>query len=276
MVLVTGARGQLGFDVCRELTRLGIENAGADVADFDLTDEDQTRGAILRARPDTVVHCAAFTAVDKAEAEPALCRAVNVDGTAHVAAACAELGAKMVYISTDYVFGGQGDAPFEVDAPKKPINQYGLTKALGEDAVLNGLSKFFIVRISWVFGANGANFVKTMTRLGKERPVVRVVDDQVGSPTYTVDLAALLVRMIQTEQYGVYHATNEGFCSWYEFAKAILERAGLSCGVEPISTSAYPVAAKRPLNSRLSKASLDAAGFARLPCWQDALGRYFG
>lgn len=273
-VLVTGVNGQLGFDVCRELERLGIEHKGVDVADFDLTDERQTREFIAGYSPDAVVHCAAYTAVDKAETNRDLCHAVNVLGTAHVAESCQELDAKMVYISTDYVFDGQGEIPFEVDLPKNPINYYGLTKSLGEAEVLKRVSKHFIVRTSWVFGENGVNFVKTMLRLGAEKESVKVVIDQIGSPTYTLDFAKLICQMLLTEKYGVYHATNEGTCSWYEFAMAIMAEGGLSCRVIPISSGDYPSAARRPMNSRLSKASLDAAGFDLLPSWQDALKRY--
>ena len=273
-VLVTGVNGQLGFDVCRELARLGVEHRGVDIVDFDLTDELQTRSYIVGYSPDAVVHCAAYTAVDKAESNKERCHAVNVLGTAHVAECCQVLGAKLVYISTDYVFDGQGEAPFEADSPKNPVNYYGLTKSLGEDEVLKRASKHFIVRTSWVFGENGGNFVRTMLRLGAERQSVKVVMDQIGSPTYTPDLAKLLCQMILTDKYGVYHATNEGTCSWYEFAADIMREAGLSCRVEPIPASEYPSDAKRPMNSRLSKAGLDAAGFARLPDWRDALKRY--
>ena len=273
-VLVTGVNGQLGFDVCRELAGLGIEHRGVDIQDFDLTDERQTEDFIAGYGPDAVVHCAAYTAVDKAESNRELCRAVNVEGTAHVAEACRSLNAKMVYISTDYVFEGRGEVPFEVDSPKNPINYYGLTKLQGEEEVLKRVNKHFIVRTSWVFGENGGNFVRTMLRLGAEKESVKVVMDQTGSPTYTPDLAKLLCRMILTEKYGVYHATNEGTCSWYEFASAIMEGAGLSCRVLPIPADEYPSAAKRPMNSRLSKASLDAAGFDRLPDWRDALKRF--
>jgi dTDP-4-dehydrorhamnose reductase len=273
-VLVTGANGQLGFDVCRELARLGIEREGVDIGHFDLTDAQQTQAYIARRRPDAVVHCAAYTAVDRAESERERCHAVNVDGTVHVADACRETGAKMVYISTDYVFDGRGDEPFEADSPKHPINHYGLTKSLGEEEVVKRLAKHFVVRTSWVFGENGGNFVRTMLRLGAEMESLNVVMDQIGSPTYTFDLAKLLCRMLQTEQYGIYHATNEGICSWFEFASAIMEEARLRCRVLPIPSGEYPTAAKRPMNSRLSKASLDAAGFDRLPHWRDALKRY--
>ncbi len=273
-VLVTGAKGQLGSDVCKCLAARNIPHKGVDLADFDLTDRQAAFDAISAYAPDVIVHCAAYTAVDKAEANREICQRVNVDGTRHVALAARELGAKMVYISTDYVFDGQGETPFEVDAPLRPGNVYGLTKAQGEEEVRALLSRHFIVRISWVFGVNGNNFVKTMVRLGREKESLNVVDDQIGSPTYTQDLAPLLCDMIATERYGTYHATNEGVCSWYEFACFIMEKAQLPCKVNPISTRDYPAPAKRPLNSRLSKKSLDEAGFSRLPSWQDAAERY--
>jgi dTDP-4-dehydrorhamnose reductase len=254
---------------------LGIDHRGVDIKDFDLTNESQTAEFITDYHPDQVVHCAAFTAVDKAETNRELCFSVNVRGTAHVAEACQKSGAAMVYISTDYVFNGQGEAPFEVDSPKDPINFYGLTKLLGEEEVLSRIDKHYIVRTSWVFGKNGANFVRTMLRLGAEKDILRVVDDQIGSPTYTPDLAKLLCQMLAQERFGVYQATNEGTCSWFEFAGAIVREAGLPCKVEAISSAEYESAARRPQNSRLSKASLDAAGFDRLPHWRDALKRYY-
>ena len=273
-VLVTGAKGQLGQEICQCLAAAGIAHKGVDISDFDLSDEAATLNAILAYRPDGVIHCAAYTAVDKAEADRDLCYRINVTGTAHVAKACQELDARMLYVSTDYVFDGMGDAPFETDAKIAPVNHYGQTKALGEQEVISRLEKYFIVRISWVFGLYGSNFVKTMLRLGGQQEVVRVVGDQVGSPTYVSDIAPLMCEMIQTEKYGVYHATNEGFCSWFEFAKEIMHQAGLPCRVDEIATSDYPTAAKRPFNSRLLKSSLDNAGFPRLPDWQDALKRY--
>lgn len=273
-VMVTGAAGQLGHDVMARLEALKMEAKGTDIADLDLTDEAATLAAIEAYRPDAVVHCAAYTAVDKAEEEREKCARINVEGTKNVARACGRTGAKLLYISTDYVFDGQGDKPFEADHPKAPINYYGLTKALGEEACQALTAKLFIVRIAWVFGLNGKNFVKTMLRLGRERKSVSVVTDQTGSPTYTKDLAELLCDMIQTERYGVYHATNEGFCSWNDFAREIMAQAGLSCRVEPVLAKDYPAQAKRPYNSRLSKDALEKAGFDRLPPWQDALARY--
>jgi len=220
------------------------------------------------------VHWAAYTAVDKAETNQDICHRVNVEGTSHVAQAAKYLDAKMIYISTDYVFDGQGNSPFEVDAPINPQNVYGLTKAQGEVVVRSLLEKYFIVRISWVFGINGNNFVKTMLRLGTEKDSLNVVNDQVGSPTYTDDLAPLLCDMLVTERYGSYHATNEGFCSWYEFATYIMAQANLACTVKPSTTKEYSTPAKRPLNSRLSKDSLDRGGLLRLPLWQDSIDRF--
>lgn len=273
-VLVTGYNGQLGFDVVRRLESLGIECRGVDIQDFDLTQAEAVDAYIRSYAPDTVVHCAAFTAVDRAEDERDLCYAVNVTGTENIAKTCQAIGARMMYFSTDYVFDGQGDQPFEVDAPRAATSYYGLTKALGEDKVRERVDRHFIVRISWVFGLNGHNFVKTMLRLGKEKTDLTVVADQIGSPTYTADLAVLLCDMLQTDKYGTYHASNEGYCSWFDFAAAIMQEAGLNCQVHPVTSDQYPVKAERPKNSRLSKASLDAAGFARLPSWQDALKRY--
>lgn len=273
-VLVTGANGQLGHDLMRHLPERGVECRGIDIQDLDLTDREATRAYLLEYAPDVVMHCAAFTAVDRAEAEPETCKRINADATRTIAEACRELDAVMVYISTDYVFDGEGDSPYETDAPKGPGSVYGFTKAEGEDAVTETLQKFFLVRISWVFGVNGKNFVRTMLRLGAEKESLNVVDDQIGSPTYTDDLSRLLCDMIETDRYGVYHATNEGFCSWAEFARAIMQKAGLPCQINPIKTSEYPSAASRPLNSRLSKRSLDEAGFRRLPPWEDALERF--
>lgn len=273
-VLVTGVKGQLGYDVVRRLNERGIENQGVDIDDFDLTDREQTLAAIRAYAPDVVVHCAAYTAVDRAEDNQELVYNINVNGTKYVAEACKELDAKMVYISTDYVFDGQGTRPWEPDDAHDPVNYYGLAKAQGEDAVTALLTKFFIVRISWVFGINGHNFVRTMLKLGAEKEQLTVVDDQIGSPTYTYDLAKVLVDMILTEKYGRYHVTNEGICSWNEFAAEIMRQGGRACEVLPIATADYPTRAKRPLNSRMSKAKLDENGFDRLPEWKDALARY--
>lgn len=277
-VLVTGVKGQLGHDVMKELAARGIPAVGADIDQFDLTSRAETEAFVLGEKPDVIIHCAAFTAVDKAESEKELCRRVNVDGTAYIAGCAKALDAKLVYISTDYVFDGQGETPFETDSPARPINFYGETKWLGEQAVRERVEKAFIIRVSWVFGINGGNFVKTMLRLAKTGNEQNVVGDQIGSPTYTPDLSRLIVDMIATERYGTYHASNEGFCSWYEFACKIFEYAGIPMKVNALTSEEYNnrfhPAAKRPFNSRLSKKSLDEAGFARLPAWEDALKRY--
>lgn len=273
-VLVTGVRGQLGYDVIQELRRRKIDCLGADIEEFDITDYAATEKFIDAYKPNVVIHCSAYTAVDKAEDDVARCEAVNVKGPENIAKICKKCGAKMVYISTDYVFPGTGDCAYETDAHKEPQSVYGRTKLAGEEAVQTILENYFVVRISWVFGKNGNNFVKTMLRLAQDRSEMNVVCDQIGSPTYTADLAPLLCDMIETEKYGIYHATNEGDCSWAEFAKAIFQKAGCNIKVNEITSDQYPAKAKRPLNSRLSKRSLDAAGFSRLPAWQDALERY--
>ena len=274
-VLVTGAKGQLGQDLMAELASRGITGIGVDVEDMDITDAEACRRVISAERPDAVIHCAAYTAVDAAEDNRDLCHRVNGEGTKNIARVCSELDIPMMYISTDYVFNGQGERPWEPDDYREPLNVYGLTKYEGEIAVEQLLKKYFIVRIAWVFGLNGKNFIKTMLRLGKERGAVSVVDDQIGSPTYTYDLARLLVDMIQTDRYGRYHATNEGLCSWYEFACEIFRQAGMDeVKVTPVDSASYPAKAKRPFNSRMSKEKLTENGFERLPSWQDALGRY--
>lgn len=278
-VLVTGVKGQLGYDVMNELAKRGIEGIGVDVDEMDITDAAACRKVITEAGPDAVIHCAAYTAVDAAETNAELCRKVNGEGTRNIAMVCRDLDIKMMYISTDYVFNGQGERPWEPDDEREPLNSYGRSKYEGELAMEELLSKFFTVRIAWVFGVNGKNFIKTMLRLGKERGAVSVVCDQIGSPTYTYDLARLLVDMIQTDKYGRYHATNEGLCSWYEFAVEIFKQAGMDeVKVTPVTTAEYtamyPNQAKRPMNSRISKEKLSENGFERLPSWQDALGRY--
>ncbi len=273
-VLVTGVKGQLGYDVMKVLRERHIDCIGADIEEFDITDAEKTRNYIMEYAPDVVVHCSAYTAVDKAEDNTEVCRAVNVDGPANIARVCKELDCKMVYISTDYVFPGMGTEYYETDDATGPLGQYGITKLDGEKAVIDTIDKYFIVRISWVFGINGNNFIKTMLRVGKERDEVRVVCDQIGSPTYTADLAILLCDMLVTDRYGVYHATNEGICSWAEFTEEIFRIAGYTTKVKHITTEEYGAKAPRPMNSRLSKASLDKAGFARLPDWKDALERY--
>lgn len=273
-VLVTGAAGQLGYDVVKVLKQRNMEYLGADIAEFDITDFAATNAFITDYHPDAVIHCSAYTAVDKAEDKQEVCRAVNVQGTENIAKVCKNIDAKMIYISTDYVFPGTGEKYYEVDDQTGPLSVYGQTKLDGEKAVRSTVDKHFIVRISWVFGTNGNNFVKTMLRLGKERKEINVVSDQIGSPTYTADLAPLLCDMVATEKYGTYHATNEGGCSWAEFAEEIFKQVGSSTKVNFISTAEYPTKAARPYNSRLSKTRLDKVGFRRLPSWQDALIRY--
>ena len=273
-VLVTGVKDQLGFDVMKRLAALNIEARGVDYTDCDLTDGPSVMALVRGESPDAIIHCAAYTAVDRAETEPEQCAAVNGMGTLNLVRAALAVDAKLLYVSTDYVFSGEGDTPVDISAPYQPRNVYGLTKAQGEEAVRSLMNRSFIVRTSWVFGAHGDNFVKTMLRLGADHSEVSVVGDQIGSPTYTVDLARLLCDMVQTNRYGIYHATNEGYCSWASFAAEIMRQAGLRCTVRAIPTSEYPTLARRPANSRLSKVSLDQAGFARLPQWEDALSRY--
>lgn len=273
-VLVTGVKGQLGYDVMKVLKKRNIDCCGADIDDFDITDFEAASKFIKDYHPDAVIHCSAYTAVDKAEDNLELCRAVNSLGPRNIASICKEINAKMIYISTDYVFPGTGDRAYELDDPTGPLGAYGQTKLDGELAVRDLLTRYFIVRISWVFGKNGSNFVKTMLKLGRNHSEVNVVCDQIGSPTYTADLAPLLCDMVVTEKYGTYQVTNEGYCSWAEFASEIFKQAGYKTKVNFIPTSEYPTKAKRPLNSKMSKKSLDEAGFNRLPAWQDALRRY--
>lgn len=293
-VFVTGVAGQLGHDVMNDLAARGYEGIGTDIApqysgaddgtavttlpyvSLDITDRDAVEKTITGLKPDVVVHCAAWTAVDLAEDDDkkAKVHAINADGTQNIADACKKIDAKMVYISTDYVFDGQGERPWEPDDERNPLNVYGQTKYEGELAIEQNLDKFFIVRIAWVFGMNGKNFIKTMLNLAKNHDRLTVVNDQTGSPTYTYDLARLLVDMIETEKYGRYHATNEGICTWYEFACEIFKQAGIEIEVAPVGSDEYPAKAKRPENSRMSKDKLTQNGFERLPAWQDALARY--
>lgn len=273
-ILVTGASGQLGYDVERELERRGIEHLGTSSRELDITDREAVERLMAAYRPDAAIHCAAYTKVDLAEDEPERCWAVNADGTRNMAAACRKTGAKLLYISTDYVFPGTGERSYETGDPTGPVNTYGRSKLAGELAMQSLLEKYFIVRISWVFGKNGNNFVKPMLRLAETRTELTVVCDQIGSPTYTADLAPLLCDMVQTERYGIYHATNGGTCAWSEFAKAIFELADKQVTVYPIPTSAYPTRAVRPLNSRMSKECLHSNGFQELPEWKNALARY--
>lgn len=275
-VLVTGAKGQLGYDVVNELEARGLEAVGVDIEEMDITDAVSVDKVIRETAPDAVIHCAAYTAVDAAEENEEVCRRINADGTQNIANVCRALDIKMLYISTDYVFGGQGERPWEPEDERDPQSVYGQTKYEGELAVQNTLDKYFIVRIAWVFGVNGKNFVKTMLKLAETHDTIKVVNDQFGSPTYTYDLAKLLADMVQTQKYGIYHATNEGVCSWYDFACAIFEEAGLGgkMTVLPVTTAEYGAKAARPFNSRMSKEKLVQNGFQKLPTWQDALKRY--
>ena len=296
-VFVTGVGGQLGHDVMNELAARGYEGIGSDIAptysgvqdgsavcampyvQLDITDGEAVERTLSEVNPDVVVHCAAWTAVDAAEDEANIAKvhAINVDGTQHIVNQCKKLNCKMVYISTDYVFDGQGEKPWQPDCKDyKPLNVYGQTKLEGELAVANTLQKYFIVRIAWVFGLNGKNFIKTMVSLGKTHDTLSVVCDQIGTPTYTLDLARLLADMIETEKYGYYHATNEGgYISWYEFACEIFRQAGMDVTVVPVTTAEYGVSkAARPFNSRLDKSKLIQNGFKPLPDWKDALSRY--
>ena len=279
-ILVTGVKGQLGYDCLRELQERGYHNVrGIDIEDLDITDEEAVMSYISQYKPDVVMHNAAFTAVDKAEELKEKVYQVNALGPKYIAKACKEVGALMFYISTDYVFNGLGDKPFEVDDPKEGLSVYGKTKAQGEDFVKEMLERYFIIRISWVFGINGKNFIKTMLSLA-ERGLTQlnVVSDQIGSPTYTYDLSKLMCDMMVSDRYGIYHATNEGYCSWAEFAAFIFKEANIEMKINPVTTEEYkklvPNQADRPYNSRMSKESLSKAGFKRLPSWQDATSRY--
>ena len=273
-ILVTGVKGQLGYDVVQEGEKRGLEMFGTDVDSMDITDAGQVRKVMEAYKPDGVIHCAAYTAVDAAEEHQEICRKINVNGTRNIAEVCRDMDIPLMYFSTDYVFDGQGENFWKEDDERQPLNVYGQMKYEGELAVQELVQKYFILRISWVFGVNGSNFIKTMLRLGKERGAVGVVSDQMGSPTYTYDLAKLVLDMFQTDKYGVYHVTNDGICSWYEFACEIFKQAGMDVMVTPLTTAEYPAKAARPLNSRMSKDKLVNAGFQMLPSWQDALRRY--
>lgn len=284
-IFITGVNGQLGHDVINELNGRGHECTGSDLdavspfINLDITDREAVIETVEKINPDAVIHCAAWTAVDAAEDEENYGRvmAVNADGTENIAMACKKIGAKLMYISTDYVFGGDGEQPFSPDCGEySPINVYGRSKLMGEQAVRRILDNYFIIRIAWVFGINGGNFVKTMLKLGKKYESLRVVCDQIGTPTYTYDLSKLMADMIASEKYGVYHATNEGgYISWYDFATEIFRQAGYDTRVIPVTTEEYGVSkAKRPKNSRLDKSKLSENGFMRLPEWKDALGRF--
>ena len=288
-IFVTGIGGQLGYDVINELKKRGHEAVGSDIFDsveqdveyrkLDITDKEAVEKTLTEVRPDAVIHCAAWTAVDAAEDEENLpkVRAINVDGPKNIANVCKKLDCKMIQISTDYVFDGQGETPWQPDCKDyAPQNVYGQSKLDGELAVSNTLEKYFIVRIAWVFGVNGNNFIKTMLNVGKKYPEVRVVNDQIGTPTYTFDLARLLVDMAESDKYGYYHATNEGgYISWYDFTCEIFRQAGYDTKVTPVTTAEYGLSkAARPFNSRLDKSKLAENGFEPLPAWQDAVARY--
>ncbi|MCL1881184.1 MAG: dTDP-4-dehydrorhamnose reductase [Oscillospiraceae bacterium] len=275
-ILLTGANGLLATDVANRLSKLKLEFRAVDKEDFDITDERAVFEYIELFKPNIVIHCAAYTAVDKAEDEADLCMCVNFSGSENIAKVCHKIGSEMLYISTDYVFHGDDcDTLLEVDSPKSPRSIYGKSKLFGEEAVLRHVGdKCYIVRISWVFGKHGNNFVKTMLKLAELKNELNVVDDQIGSPTFTEDLAVFLCDLIVSQKYGIYHATNEGYCSWAEFASDIMKLSGSSCKINPVDSSEYPTKAKRPKNSRLSKITLDQNGFSRLPHWKDALKRY--
>ena len=286
-VFITGVNGQLGHDCVNEMSKRGHEVIGSDIQksdqpayiSLDITDAKAVRDTISALKPDAIFHCAAWTAVDAAEddATKPKVHAINVEGTRNIAQAAADIDAKMVYISTDYVFDGQGERPWQPDDKNyAPLNVYGQTKLEGELAVSSILSKYYIVRIAWVFGVNGKNFIKTMLQVGKTHDTVRVVNDQIGTPTYTYDLARLLADMVESDKYGYYHATNEGgFISWYDFCVEIYDQYGLATKVVPVTTAEYGLSkAKRPFNSRLDKSKLTKSGFAPLPDWKDALKRY--
>ncbi len=279
-ILITGVKGQLGFDCLRVLKERGYYRVlGIDKDELDITDEEAVNRFVLEYKPDVIMHNAAWTAVDKAEEMQDLVYKVNALGPKYIASAASKVNAKMFYISTDYVFDGEGTTPFEVDSPKNGLSIYGKTKSQGEDFVMSLTNKYFIIRISWAFGINGNNYIKTMLKLSKIKDELNIVSDQIGSPTYTLDLANLMADMLESEKYGIYHATNEGFCSWYDFTKYIYEVKGISnVKVNPITTEEYlkinPNQARRPLNSRMSKASLVNAGFKLMPKWQDAVDRY--
>lgn len=273
-VLVTGVKGQLGYDTLLELEKRHHIAVGVDIREMDITNAKVVRDVIIASQVDAVIHCAAYTAVDAAEDNQELCNKINAEGTRNIALVCKELNIKLLYISTDYVFNGEGTREWEPDDYREPLNVYGEAKYQGELAIEQNVEKYFIVRTAWVFGVHGSNFIKTMLTLAETKKEISVVDDQVGSPTYTVDLAVLLVDLIETEKYGRYHITNEGFCNWFAFAKEIFRQAGIEIQVNPVSSEQFPAKAKRPHNSRMSKLKLDEKGFRRLPTWEDALQRY--
>ncbi len=291
---VTGVSGQLGHDVMNELHKRGMAGIGSDIqpsyggvqdgtavtqmpyVQLDITDEQQVRDTLFREKPDYMIHCAAWTAVDKAEEMPEACRKVNANGTEYIAKCCAELGIPMIYFSTDYVFDGNGERPWEPEDERHPLDVYGETKAEGELAVIRNVKDYYILRIAWVFGTNGSNFIRTMLKLSKTHDTLRVVCDQIGTPTYTLDLARLVVDMTGEKKYGIYHVTNEGdYISWYDFTKAIFEEAGVTgVNVIPVTSEEYGAKAVRPYNSRMNRSKLAENGFEPLPDWRDALRRF--
>lgn len=273
-ILITGIQGQLGYDVAKVLDTRKMEYYAPSLEELDITDPAAVLAILEKYCPDAVIHCAAYTAVDRAEEEPEKCWTVNVDGTRNIAEGCKKIGAKLLYISTDYVFEGTGEQFYKETDPVNPQNVYGASKLAGELVVKSFLEKYFIVRTSWVFGENGNNFVKTMLQLAETKTEISVVCDQIGSPTYTGDLAPLLCDMIETEKYGIYHATNEGTCSWAEFAEEIFRLAGKKVTVKPITSEEYPTRAKRPKNSRLERTKLEEMKFIKLESWQDSLKKY--
>ncbi|MFW2489245.1 dTDP-4-dehydrorhamnose reductase [Clostridium chromiireducens] len=277
MVLVTGVNGQLGYDIVKELDKRGIDSKGIDIQDLDLTKKTDVINFITDLKPTCVIHCAGYTQVDKAEIEDGetkKCFDINYRGTEYIAIACKHLDIKMVYISTDYVFDGTKIGKYETSDNVNPLSKYGMSKMQGERAIIEYLNKYFIIRTSWLFGLNGNNFINTVINLGKEKEIIDIVFDQVGSPTYTVDLAILICDVVETTKYGIYHATNEGFCSWADLAKKVLEIRNISCKINPVSSKEYKSVTIRPLNSRLSKRSLENGGFRLLPNWEDAVKRY--
>lgn len=274
MIVVTGANGQLGSDVVKELESRNMPVSGIGRSNLDITDKAAVLKYFELHNPEAVIHCAAYNFVDKAEDDKENCNLVNIKGTENIALACKKTNAKLMFFSTDYVFNGDKIGEYEVDDRKKPLSFYGQSKSLAEDKITEILERFFILRISWLFGTNGSNFVKTMLKLSETKEKINVVNDQIGSPTYTKDLAKLVCDMIVTEKFGTYHATNEGFCSWAEFAEKIFEFTGKNTVVNPVNSNDYSSKAKRPLNSKLSKKSLSNAGFSRLPDWDDALRRF--
>jgi dTDP-4-dehydrorhamnose reductase len=274
-ILVTGAKGQLGFDVVNEAEKRGYEVVGVDIDELDITNSGQVNAVLTRVNPDVVFHCAAWTAVDAAEDNVEKVRAVNAHGTENIAKICGKLDCKLIYISTDYVFDGRGDKPWKPDDKCNPLGVYGQTKYEGELAAEKYCEKLFIIRASWVFGINGSNFVKTMLNLAKTRDNLSIVNDQIGTPTYSFDLARLLIDMAESDKYGIYHATNEGgYISWFDFASEIFKQANVEIELKPVTSAEFPAKAKRPLNSRLYKKKLAESGFKSLPDWKDALQRY--